>query len=585
MSERTISKIIFLAFLSFCLFPRLLFSAEQTEFLVRADLSGTRGGNLTVALSADPATFNRMLAAGLAGAIIADRLSGDLVHVNRVTFELEPSLATGWSVAKDNRTFTISLRRGLRFSDGSPCTADDVLFTFQVLQDPRTEAAMGDLLRIDGVFPTWTKIDEHTLRLTFPRQVGMGLRALDSIPILPRGHLLKAYQEGKLAGAWGPSVSPQEVVGMGPFRLQEYQRGGKVVIERNPYYWKKDKSGQALPYLDTIVFIIVPDRNAETLRFQAGELDLMNVLSAENYALLRRPQADGNITLRDLGPGLSHDFFWLNLNSGADRIANAHIDPEKQALFRRSELRLALSHALDREGMARSILLGLGVPQYGPISTGNKIWHNPAIPRADYNPPRAKELLAQIGLRDSDNDGILEYGSGHKPFEILLYTARGIAAREKTAQVIKENLARVGIRVEIQPVPVNELITRIVRSFDYEAVLFGFQQTDVVPDLLTDLWYSSGRNHFWFPAQAKPDTSWDSEIDALTSRLLVNMDPAVRKSACARIQEVWAREMPAIPTIAPNVLTAWRQRVENVRPSILAPQLLWNAEELAVKSR
>ncbi len=560
-------------------------SPEPIEFLHRNDITGKRGGNLVVAVSADPATFNRMIAGGLANAIIADRLSADLVHINRLTFEVEPSLATRWSVAKDNRTFTIHLRRGLRFSDGSPFTADDVVFTFQALQDPRTEAAIGDLLKIDASFPTWSKIDAFTVQVAFPKPVGMGLRALDSIPILPRSRLLKAFQEGKLSAAWGPSTAASEIAGLGPFRLKEYQRGVKAVLERNPYYWKKDKSGLVLPYLDSITFVIIPDRNAETLRFQAGELDLVNILSAENYALLRRSSNAADFTLRDLGPGLSHDYFWLNLNEGADRAGRVGLDPEKQALFRRAEFRRALSYAVDREGIARSIYLGLGTAQYGPVSSGNRSWYNGNIARTEYNPERAKDMLSQIGLRDSNGDGVLEYGTGGKPLELSLFTARGIAAREKTAEVIKDNLAKVGIRVELHPVPINELITRIVKSYDYEAVFFGFQQTDVVPDLLADLWYSSGRNHFWFPGQAKPSTPWESQIDELTTRLIGNMDPTVRKKASAAIQEIWAREMPAIPTVAPNILTAWRTRVGNVRPSIIAPQLLWNAEELTLAPR
>jgi peptide/nickel transport system substrate-binding protein len=560
---------------------------QATEYLQLHNLTGTRGGNLVVPLDSDPPSFNRMMATGLAHGVVTDRISGDLVHVNRATFELEPALASRWEVSKDGRTYTVHLRRGLRFSDGSPCDADDVLFTMQALQDPKTGSALADQVKIDGVFPAFTKVDSHTFKITFQRPVGMGLRAFDIVPILPRSRLLKAYQEGRFASAWGPTVQPGEVAGMGPFRLKEYQRGVKVVLERNPYYWKKDQAGQVLPYLDTITFLIIKDRNAEALRFQAGELDLLNILSPENYALLRRSQSQGQYVVQDLGPGLRIDYLWFNLNTGADRASKVRIDPEKQAIFEKPEFRHAVSLALDRDGIVRSLYLGLATPQFGPISSGNKPWYDPKVPRTTQDPERARRILAQLGLTDSNGDGIVEYGSKRRPLEISILTASGVATRERAAQVVKDNLTKIGIRAEVQLLSRNELIARFLNNFDYEAVLFGFGATDVIPELLTDVWYSSAKNHFWHPEQAKPHRPWEAEIDTLTTRLIQSIDPAARRAAFFQIQQIWAREMPAIPILAENVLVAWNNKVGNIRPSILsqAPQLLWNVEELTMRGR
>jgi peptide/nickel transport system substrate-binding protein len=560
---------------------------QPTDVLKLSALAGARGGNLVAAVNSDPPSFNRMMATGLAHAIVTDRISGDLVHVNRATFELEPSLASRWETSQDGRTFTIHLRRGLRFSDGSPCDADDVLFTLQALQDSKTESVLTDQVKVDGVFPTFSKIDSHTLRITYPRPSGIGLRAFDSIPILPRSRLLKAFQEGKFPSAWGPAAPPGEVAGMGPFRLKEYQRGIRIVLERNPYYWKTDRSGQALPYLDSITFLIIKDRNAEAMRFSAGELDLVNVLNPENYALLRRAQSQGQFVLKDLGPGLRIDFLWFNLNTGSERAAKARVDAEKQAVFEKPEFRRAVSLALDRDGMVQSLYLGLATAQFGPISSGNQPWYDPKVPRAGLNPDEARKTLARIGLTDSNGDGIVEFGAQRRPMEISILTASGVATRERVAQVVKDNLGKIGIRAEIQLLQPNELIARILSNFDYEAVLFGFGATDVIPDLQSDVWYSSAKNHFWQPSQAKPQRSWEAEIDTLTSRLVRSIDPAARRAACFQIQQIWAREMPAIPILSENVLVAWSNRVGNIRPSILtaAPQLLWNAEELTLKPR
>ena len=561
-------------------------ASGPADYLVRTDLSGTPGGNLIIPLASDPRTFNRLISFDYAGRVISELLSSDLVRVNRVSFDLEPSLASRWELDNDGRTYTIHLRRGLRFSDGVPLTAEDVVFTFQVLQDPKINSSSADLLKVDGVFPTVTQADSHTIRLAFPRPLGMGLRTLDSLTILPRHRLLKAFQEGKLSSMWGPTASPEDIAGTGPFRLRAYQPGVKVVLERNPHYWKKDKTGQTLPYLDTLTFLIVPDRNAQALRFLSGELDLLDYQSVEpeNFTALRRASSQGQFILKDLGPGLALDFLWFNLNPGRTGSGKPYVDPEKRAWFEKAQFRRAVALALDRPGMTRAIFLGLGTPQDGPVSTGNRAWHNDGLPPVEFRPSTAKELLAQLGLRDTDGDGILEFGPG-RPFEFTLLTVRGNSRREKMVQVARENLARIGIRVEAELVEMRELIHKLADSFEYEAMLFGFTPSDVAPENLADLWLSSGSNHFWFPNQAHPQSAWETEIDQLTSRLMRSLDPAARKKAFFEIQEIWAREMPAIPTIAPNVLVAWKTKVGNVRPAILAPHLYWNAEELTVRGR
>jgi peptide/nickel transport system substrate-binding protein len=552
---------------------------EATEFLQLANLTGARGGNLVVSISSDPSNFNRMLTPVLSSAMVTERLSADLVHINRSDFKLEPSLAARWEVDKSGKVYTIHLRRGIRFSNNTPFTADDVLFTWQVLTDPNVQSAMAGQVEINGTFPTMSKVDAYTVRLAFQQPVGMGLRMLDSIPILPRNALLKPYQEGRLDKVWGPSVNPSEVVGLGPFRLKEYQRGMKVVLERNPYFWKKDRSGQVLPYLDAITYLIIPDLNSEALQFRQGELDLVNSLNPENYAMLRR--SPSSYTLKDLGPGLAMDFIWFNLNQGRKREGKSSIDPEKMAVFEKTEFRQAISSALDRKGMASAILLGLGTPQYGPVSSGNTAWYNMGIARSEYNPGYARELLAKAGLKDSNGDGILEYGTKRQPLEITMLTSRGSSVREKTAEVVRDNLLKVGIRVGIQNLLPNELVSRFLESYDYEAVLFGFTPTDVAPDLQTDLWYSSGKTHFWCPDQEKPLRSWEATMDSLVSTLIKSLNPSVRKSAFDQVQSIWARQAPAIPTIAPNILVGWSGKLGNVRPSIMRPHLIWNVEEIS----
>ena len=253
---------------------------------------------------------------------------------------------------------------------------------------------------------------------------------------------------------------------------------------------------------------------------------------------------------------------------------------EKKAIFEKAEFRRAVSYALDREGMIRSILLGLGAPQYGPVSSGNKAWYYRGISPTDYNPAHARELLAQIGLKNTNGDGILEYGSQRRPLDLILFTSRGNNVREKTAQVIQDNLSKIGIRIGIQLLLPNEIASRFLSSFEYEAILFGITSTDVAPDLQTNLWYSSGNIHFWQPNQKKAERPWEASIDSLISKFVRSVDPSVRRASFDQAQDIWSRQMPAIPIIAPNILAGWNNKLGNMRPSILAPHLIWNAEEI-----
>jgi peptide/nickel transport system substrate-binding protein len=490
--------------------------------------SPNRAGNLIAALNADPSSFNRMVAApSLANTLTGDLISADLVHINRATFELEPALAEHWDLDKDGRTYTLHLRRGIQYSDGNPFTADDVLFSLRVLAGP--DSMLGDQVKVDGALPSSARIDDHTVRIQFPRTVGMGLRCLDSVPMLPARKLAQAFAGGKIATLWGPASAPQDIAGLGPFRLKEYRRGDRLVLERNPYYWKRDRFGHQLPYLDAITFHIIPDRNIEALRFQSGELDVVNVLNPENYAVLRRLQSERGFSVRDLGPGLVLDFLWFNLNPGKSASGVTFLDPEKRQLFEQANFRLAVSSALDR-------------------------------------------------------DGVVEFGSRRRPLEVEILTTRGSLVREKMVEVIKENLAAIGIRATPQPILPNELITRLLESFRYEAILFGFTPTDVVPDLQADFWVTTGKNHFWHPGQPQPLRSWEAEIDGQIGQLVRTLDPEARRRSFERVQELWAEYLPAVPVMAANVLTGWSNRVGNPQPSILAPHLLWNAEGLTKRT-
>src|SRR5439155_25816059 len=179
---------------------------------------------------------------------------------------------------------------GVTFSDGRPCTADDVLFTFEAAYDTRAASALADSLQVGGRKLEVTAPDAHTVAITFPTPFAPGVRLLDNVPILPRHKLEAALKNGTFASAWGLSTPPVDIVGLGPFVLAEYVPGQRLVFARNPRYWRTAPDGAALPYLDRITVEITPDPSTEILRLEAGQIDAMTVEGPpEPYAAIKAP--------------------------------------------------------------------------------------------------------------------------------------------------------------------------------------------------------------------------------------------------------------------------------------------------------
>ena len=228
----------------------------------------TRGGILSSSLRSEPRTFNRIVDRFVPTDLYTFMTSSKLVRVNRATQEAEPALAEKWDVSADNLTYTLTLRDGVTWSDGVPFTSADVLFTFQAIYDPKVDSLLASSLKIDGVPLTVTAPDSRTVVLKFPRTFGPGIALLDNVHITAKHKYEAALKAGTFAKAMGVATPPAELVSIGPFTLTTYAPGQRLVFDRNPRYWQKDAAGVQLPYLDQVIFEIVPDQNAELVRLQ-----------------------------------------------------------------------------------------------------------------------------------------------------------------------------------------------------------------------------------------------------------------------------------------------------------------------------
>ena len=505
-------------------------------------------------------------------------MQADLVHINRATQLTEPALAKSWKISADGLQYTLTLRQGLRFSDGHPLDADDVLFTFRVYLDENIHATQRDQLIVGGKPITVRKVNAQTLVFQFAKPDGVEERLFDGLAILPRHLLEKPYQEGKLSQLWTPSTPPNEWAGLGPFRLKEYVAGQKLVLERNPYYWKTDASGNRLPYLDELVFLFVPSADAQVLRFQSGETDIITRLSAENFSVLSRQQR--NYTMADAGPGLEYNFLFFNLNDLGEK-SSADLT-RKQKWFRDVKFRQAISAAVDRDAIVRLVYQGRGAALWGQVTPGNHRWLNSSIPHPARSLDNARALLKQAGfsLSSAPNGEPALVDSDGKPVEFSILTSSSNADRTKMATLIQDDLKQLGMHVQVVPLEFRSLIDRVTQTKEYDACLLGLVSFDADPNPDLNVWLSSGGTHLWNPSQSHPATTWEAEIDRLMEQQLVTPGYDQRKKLYDRVQEILAENQPMIFLASPDILVGAKNSIANIHPAILEPYLLWNVEQL-----
>ena len=372
------------------------------------------------------------------------------------------------------------------------------------------------------------------------------------------------------------STDPARIAGMGPFRLKRHIPGDRIILERNPYYWKVDRQGNRLPYLDEIVLLSVGSEDAQVIRFQSGETDVLSRISAANFAALEKERQAKGFRLYDVGPGLEYNFLFFNLND-LDKGALPELE-RKQVWFRQRAFRQAVSAAIDRAGLVRLTFQGRGTSLWSHVTPGNRLWWNARLPRPARSLPEARKLLTSAGF-GWGADGTLLDAAG-RPVEFSIVTNAGNAPRTQMATMLQTDLGELGIRVHVVPLEFRSLLDRILKSHDYEACVLGLASGDADPNGDINVLLSSGGSHLWHPAQIQPATPWEAEIDQLMRRQLSVLDQAERKRLYDRVQHLMAENLPLIYLASPNILAAAKKGLGNIKPANLESYVLWNVEEL-----
>ena len=504
-------------------------------------------GELAWTIGYDPKTFDPAKVDDQESELVRYLTAGVLLRFNRFSQRVEPALAESWSLSPDGKTLTFKMRPGEKFSDGSSLTAQDAAWSIRRVLLPATAAPVGEEF-VSPASVTVDTPDPTTVVVNLSRRiVGIG-KVFDEIAIEP----MNRPSDGRITA--------------GPFIVADYRRSQYVRLRRNPYY--RGVVTGAPAYATGVRLDILENAEQEIRLFEHGEYDLIDELQPDYFEMLRHRDP---AAVRDLGPSLNTEQMWFNQSPVAP------LPTWEKGWFASREFRVAVSQAIHRDDLARVAYLGHATPAYSFISPANTAWYNRNISATHTDLAAARAGLARAGFYFSGSQLIDATGHAVK-FSIL--TNAGNEARQKMATLIQQDLAALGMQVSVVALDFPALIERLMHTQDYEACLLGLENVDPDPNTMMNLWLSSSPNHQWNPSEKAPATGWEAEIDREMNIQASSASDPVRKQAVDRVQQIIADQQPFIYLVYPNVLVAISPRLGGVRPALLAPNLVWNVDNL-----
>lgn len=558
---------------------------DGVDYLLSRSPAGKYGGTLvTSTIGEGPKTFNSWNSMDATSSQAADIMFDALVSTDPYTGEVYPKMAKSIKVLPDNKTYIIELRHGLKWSDGKPITADDVYFTWNtIIFGGYGNTSTRDAMFIGDELPRIEKIDKYTVKFTTPKPFSPFLRQL-SVPIAPKHILEPVTKQGKRAFAsfWSSNTKPSEFVTSGAFKLKEYVPAQRLVYEKNPNYYMIDEKGQKLPYLDKYIILIVGDLNNELLKFKSGELDTVG-LRGTNVALFKEKEKFSDYKIYNLGPDTGTMYFSFNLNTRKNDKGKYYVNPVKQKWFNDVNFRQAVDYALDRENMVFNIASGVAAPLFTPEPLSS-IYLNEEIAKGHpQDMQKAKELLKKSGYMWKK--GKLYDKDGNK-VEFDLYTNAGNTERESIGVMVKQDLEELGMTVNFKPIEFNTLVSKLVNTNDFDAVIMGFTGNPLEPYGGKNVWYSNGTLHVFnmrkTPQENKQLFDWERQLNSLFDRASLELDFDKRKSLYEQYQQLIYNEKPIIYLYSPIRITAIRNKFGNIYPTPLGG-VIHNLEEIYVK--
>ena len=524
-----------------------------------------------------------------------------LISENGLTGELEPALAESWVLSENKKRIIFTLRSELKWSDGKPLTADDVIFTYQdIYLNQKIPTIYRDFLRIgsSGAFPSVKKIDRRRVEFILPEPFAPFLRYIEKLKILPahalRDTILSTDGDGKplFLSTWNTNTQPQKIISNGPFKLANYIPSQRIILEKNPFYWRNDSAGNSLPYIDKLIIQIIPSTDNQLIRFRSGELDSIGV-DPEAFQLLKREEERGKYKIYNRG-ALGYRFVGFNLNQAKNSEGKPLLNPIKSRWFNNLAFRQAVAYAINRQQINNTIYRGLGEIKHSPLGVQSSYYLSPeaGLKVYKYNPEKSKKILLDSGFQYNDANELLDENGNRVEFTILVKSEEKL--RIDTAVKIQGDLSHIGIKANLQILNFNSVLKKLLSSRDWECYVgaFGVPGADIEPNLLSLFWLSNGSFH-QFNLGSKPGepkiknwqvSDWEKEIDRLFTAGYQTIDENKRREIYGEFQQIVAEQLPIFFLVNPLAIQAVRNHIDNFKSSAIGGAF-WNIDELKIKDK
>ena len=542
------------------------------------------------AILSDPKTFNPVLSSDATSSAVGSKMFDGLITQNPITGETEPALAESWTISDDKLEVIFTLRKDLKWSDGKPLTADDVVFSFNELYlnneipyNGRATLKIGET----QAFPIVEKLDNLRVKFILPEPFAPFFSTIGK-SILPR-HILKPTVDKKdsegnplFMTTWGVDTPPEKFVVNSAYKIAEYANAQRIIFTANPYYWKQGENGEELPKIKRVVWQIVESTDTSFLQFRSGGLDSLGI-SPEFFSLLKKEEKRGNFTIYNGGSAYGNIYITFNLNQ-AQRKGKPLVDPVKSQWFNDVRFRQAIAYSIDRQSIINNLYRGLGEPQNSPISVQSP-YYDDSLSGYDYNPEKAKALFKEAGFSYNSRNQLIDKQGNRVVF--TLNTNAGNKIREGMGSQIKEDLQKAGIQVNFKPLAFNLLLDRLDNTLDWDCILLGLTGGNE-PNNGANVWYPDGDLHMF--NQYKKDlegwkvADWEKQIGQLYIKAARELDEEKRKEIYAEVQALVSEQVPFIYLVNPLSLGAVRNHIKPIEYSALGGAF-WNLEELTITEK
>jgi peptide/nickel transport system substrate-binding protein len=515
-------------------------------------ITGKVGGTWNAVIYDDPKSFNRLIAEqDSSTSAIVNNMTDYLLEYEPFSREWKPRVASARTVIDEkNGTMQVvfTLRDDVYWSYYNSdkkikVTSDDVIFWYDEIEgDPDFQSSgyYGQYLTMpDGseAHIDIKKIDDRRFAFHFPRIIAEPYLTTN-MDFGPRHIYEPAKKQDGVEGVrnlFSVAIDPQTIPSMGEWFLVEYTPSQRLVYKRNNDYWRKDVNGVTLPYLEEMILRIIPEENTKLLMFKNGDIESYSLRPEDVDGLINK--GDGSYTVFNSEGSLSASFWTFNQNPVNEKSP-------KYEWFTKKEFRQAMSCLLNRDRINAQVYRGLAQPKVNIYPETNP-YYNPSLTlQYLFDTECAIEILSSIGIKQ-DKRGIMRDWKNRKiEFDLTIRSESSVS--QDIASIIRDELSKVGIKVNIRVLDFQKQVQQLFTTFDWDSMLMGLSGSNTFPSQGSNVWPSSGNLHMWYPNQTSPVTDWEARIDYLYNEGKFTIDTKEAQKIWDEFQSILLEQCPMI---------------------------------------